>query len=67
MNYSHTYSDILNINNYNNWYNHYYDNLIDMFNILIKNLKNKNGKYKKEVLFDNFCILIYNNSSKKII
>jgi hypothetical protein len=62
-----SYSYILNINNYSNWYNHYYNNLMDMFNILIKNLKNKKGKYKKELLFDTFCVFVYNNSSKKIL
>jgi hypothetical protein len=60
-------NDVLNTNNYINWYNHYYNNLIDMFNILINNLRNKNAKYKKDILFDTFCIFIYNNSSKRII
>jgi hypothetical protein len=59
--------DIININNYNEWHNHYYNYLVDMFNILINNLKNKNAKYKRDILFDNFCIFVYNNSSKKII
>lgn len=53
-------------NNYNNWYNHYYDHLINMFNILISNLKNKNLIYKKDNLFNSFCLFIYNNSSKRI-
>jgi hypothetical protein len=43
--------DIININNYNEWHNHYYNYLVDMFNILINNLKNKNAKYKRDILF----------------
>lgn len=54
-----------NINNYNKWYSCYYNHLKNMFNILIKNLKNRNIKYKIDnYSFDKFCSLIYNNSSR---
>ena len=55
------------LNNYNNWYNCYYNYLIDMYNILINNLKSKNAKYKEDILFSHFCLFVYNNSSKRII
>lgn len=46
------------------WYDFYYDNLSCMYNIFLNKLK----KIKhKEINFNDFCIFIYNNSSKIIL
>ncbi len=61
------YSSLENSINYNKWFNHYYNDLVYMHNILINNLKSKNIKYKNNITFDYFCEFIYNNSSKRIV
>lgn len=63
---NYSYNKIRDINNYYKWIESYNKNLKDLYEILNKNLKNKNIKYKT-VDFTDFCIFIYNNSSKRII
>jgi hypothetical protein len=58
--------NIENENHFNKWYDYYYNNLVSMYNILINNLRNKKIRHKY-IDFNNFCIFIYNNSSKIIL
>lgn len=53
------------MNDFVKWYDCYRSNLKDMYYILIKNLKDSNLIYK--TTFKDFCIFVYNNSSKRII
>ena len=54
------------MNDFLKWYDCYRVNLKDMYNILIKNLKDNNLIYNK-TKFKDFCLFIYNNSSKIIV
>lgn len=63
---SYTYNKLIDIDNYHKWEESYKKNLKDLYEILNKNLKNNNIKYKT-IDFTDFCIFIYNNSSKRII
>lgn len=56
---------------YENWRSFYLNQLIDMYNItsnIVKSsyLSSNNIDWKNTKIFDDFCTMIYNNSSKHI-
>ena len=53
---------------YINWYKHYYKHNIYLFEKLVNIIKKHNIKVKYDIYkyFNNFCEIVYYNSSKRI-
>lgn len=53
---------------YINWYKYYYKNNLYLFEKLVNTIKKHNIKVKNDIYkyFNEFCVLVYYNSSKRI-